>query len=299
MRQSYYVILLGEHGAAPEEKVPEYATAMLAAEEVPLGLLAGIVPSELDLEEVSSPNSLALLEQEIAAARKPLERRLERVTHTIIEAAGRPDVTCTLAAAMGTNAGVEVRFRAHDILIGPSLVLLAQSEDALAFVVGHEVAHIMRNHIWPRALPHAIFRLFMFGYDPGPIAESAADILAHGGLSAFARDKECEADYYGLQLMTEAGYEPEVALRFWRLLLSLQDHGGGFEIPFLSTHPTDAERVLRLARWTDLEDQLWRDAGEPLLSTTQAFANVRTLSVLDALQHFGVVTHQSDAHNLH
>jgi hypothetical protein len=55
-----------------------------------------------------------------------------------------------------------------------------------------------------------------------------------------------------LQYLRTSGYRPEEAVRFWRLMLAIGQTDGPL-IPFLATHPPDAERVVRLMKWAGLE----------------------------------------------
>jgi predicted Zn-dependent protease len=128
----------------------------------------------------------------VTDARKPLEQRLDRVAAKMTAAAARPAVTWKLDARRRLNAGAEIGFGLRPILVGPSLVLLAESEDALAFVIGHELAHVVHHHTKLKAAQDLFIDVLTFGYGSGAAGEALAGILSQGSVPAFNRDKECE-----------------------------------------------------------------------------------------------------------
>ena len=62
----------------------------------------------------------------------------------------------------------------------------------------------------------------------------------YGVMLPFSRKHETEADYMGLVFMTMAGYNPDVALSFWK---KMSASGSGATPEFMSTHPSDATRI--------------------------------------------------------
>lgn len=259
---------------------------MLSEEHVPPGLLAGVVLTSVTFVPTSTPEQRRALSQAVTEARKPLERRLERVAAKIAAAAARPDVTYHLDARLRLNAGAEVGFGSRRIFVGPSLLLLAEPEDALAFVLGHELAHIVHHHTKFKAVQDLLIRVATLGYGTGLTGEAISGILSHGGTAAINRDKECEADYYALQYMRAAGYRPEAAAELWKVVLALRPVTSRQIIPFVSGHPPEAERVLRLAWWAEVD--ILRDASPVPLSNVSP-GMIRDLSPEDAIESFGVV----------
>jgi predicted Zn-dependent protease len=141
------------------------------------------------------------------------------------------------------------------IAIYTGILPVAQTEDGLAAVMGHEVAHALLNHSQQQASA-GVLRLL------GSVAvsiltrDSSKDVqdIAMGAYGAgshilgtlpFSRSHESEADHYGLMLMSIAGYNPEEAISFWERMDSL----GGGNIEFLSTHPSDTTRIKQLKEW--------------------------------------------------
>ena len=74
---------------------------------------------------------------------------------------------------------------------------------------------------------------------------------ALGVMLPYSREHESEADHIGLILMAKAGYDPGVALSFWKRMEAASGGAGtgsGMEA-FLRTHPTDADRQRQIAEW--------------------------------------------------
>jgi predicted Zn-dependent protease len=134
---------------------------------------------------------------------------------------------------------------------------LTQTEDGLAVVMGHEIAHAVLNH-GQRGMSHGIIQqigglgvsiaMEILGVSSGV---QALGMLGYqmastvGGTLRFSREQEHEADQYGLILMAIAGYDPEAAAPFWERMSAL----GGASVPeFLSTHPTDVNRIRNIRR---------------------------------------------------
>lgn len=143
------------------------------------------------------------------------------------------------------------------IVVYSGLLPVAESEEGLAVVVSHEVAHALANHSGERMSQLLLAQL-------GGMALSRAleenreethdlAMLAYGiganvaVLLPYSRRHELEADRIGLILMARAGYDPEAAVSFWQRMLSRDDP----QPPeFLSTHPSHETRI------SDIRDHL-------------------------------------------
>ena len=120
------------------------------------------------------------------------------------------------------------------------LIAMARNQDELAFVMGHEAAHHILDHI-PRQRQTAILGAAVFGAmtaasggDPTAI-KSAQDVGAALGARTYSKDFELEADQLGTILAWNAGFDPERGAFFFE---RLPDPGNRF----LGTHPPNAAR---------------------------------------------------------
>ncbi len=137
------------------------------------------------------------------------------------------------------------------IVIYSGLLPVTQTEEALAVVVGHEIAHVIARHAQERvsqqmALEYggAIAGSLLGSSVGGQIGQQVFGLGAqYGVMLPYARKQEYEADEIGLIVMAMAGYDPRAAIPFWtRMAQSSQ----GTVPEFLSTHPTYEKRIARL-----------------------------------------------------
>lgn len=142
------------------------------------------------------------------------------------------------------------------IVVYEGLLGIVGSDDELAVVVGHEVAHAVAKHSNERMSQQlmAQYGAAILGQAVSnrstavqQLATSVYGIGAqYGVMLPFSRKHESEADYMGLVFMTMAGYNPDVAVGFWQKMSA----GGSGSVPeFMSTHPSDATRIAEIKRW--------------------------------------------------
>lgn len=131
-----------------------------------------------------------------------------------------------------------------------------QDVDKLAVVMGHEIAHALAHHGAKRM---SNSRLAQFGtiavglglgdMDPGQaqMVQRAMGMAAQGGLMAFSRQHETEADWIGLELLVRACYDPREAPELWTRMGKI---GGGQRPPeWMSTHPASETRAANFREW--------------------------------------------------
>ncbi len=128
------------------------------------------------------------------------------------------------------------------IYVYRGLAQLLPSEDALAFVMGHEIIHVVRRHStrqFERSLMWNLpFSLLFRGPTLGSLAGTASLLIQ----LHYSRTDEREADMMGLQAMVSAGYDPMGAVEAMQLLKATEKSGGK-TIPLLRTHPVPDKRV--------------------------------------------------------
>jgi predicted Zn-dependent protease len=117
------------------------------------------------------------------------------------------------------------------------------SDEEIAIVLGHEIAHALREHVreqLSQALAaRAAIDLFDLSTGSANTANAAYDALV---ATKFSRTDESEADRIGLELTARAGYNPRAGITLWQKMIDASQ-GAGKPPEFLSSHPTDASRV--------------------------------------------------------
>ena len=139
------------------------------------------------------------------------------------------------------------------VVVYTGILKVTQNEDALAVVMGHEIAHAIAKHGNERMSQGVVAQLGLTSLDLAlsqkPAATRALLMQAAGAgaqvgvLLPFSRTHESEADEIGLYLMAMAGYNPAEAAPFWERMNKL---GGSRPPEFLSTHPDPAKRSQKL-----------------------------------------------------
>jgi Zn-dependent protease with chaperone function len=130
------------------------------------------------------------------------------------------------------------------------LILRAENEAQLAYVLGHEAAHYLRRHsvqLWrdvrSKSSMLVYFRLLTAAAGVGFVGP-LADLAAMASVNSFSRDNEREADDLGFELMVKAGYDPREAPKIWEALLK-ERAASQDSAPFIffATHPATEERI--------------------------------------------------------
>ena len=127
----------------------------------------------------------------------------------------------------------------------------AKNENGLAAIMGHEVVHALARHGAERISQYAAanvgMRVATAALDLKPMTQALTiQALGIGVLLPFSRSHESEADYIGLLLAAEAGYDPREAVRLWE---RMADSSKGSPPEFLSTHPAHETRIENLQKW--------------------------------------------------
>ncbi|KAG6040010.1 hypothetical protein E4U41_001672 [Claviceps citrina] len=150
------------------------------------------------------------------------------------------------------------------VFVHSGLLSLCRSEDALAAVLGHEIAHNTASHFAERLSAAWVANLtagslfLLAGGLPGFLLFGLWSYTGRFYLTdllyylPMGRNQETEADYIGLMMMAEACYDPRQALGFWERVEAIQ-RAGGQELPeVLSTHPSNKHRIAKIQEWMPL-----------------------------------------------
>jgi predicted Zn-dependent protease len=119
------------------------------------------------------------------------------------------------------------------------------TDDELAMVLGHEMAHALREHARTRTAKVTLTNVgtlaigLVIGGNMGELARQGGGLLA----LKFNRDDERDADLIGMELAARAGYDPQSGITLWQ---KMGQAAKGTPPPWLSTHPSGEERLRRI-----------------------------------------------------
>ena len=120
---------------------------------------------------------------------------------------------------------------------------LKLTDDEVAMVMGHEIAHALREHTRERMAKNQMTQLgaSLLGELVGGGRYTGAFQLGGNLLSLkFSRDDESEADIAGLDLAARAGFDPRAAVTLWQKMAAANSRA---PLEFLSTHPAGENRI--------------------------------------------------------
>ncbi len=140
------------------------------------------------------------------------------------------------------------------VYVYEGLIDFVQSDDELASVIGHETGHIERRHVITANSKAEILNL-LFGLASifSPIIYEFGGLAEAGLMAKVSREDEIQADRYGLQLMSRAGYDPESMVTMMAHLGVLEDEHSDAVSKYLQDHPDPAARVSHLMGYTELD----------------------------------------------
>ena len=129
------------------------------------------------------------------------------------------------------------------------ITALQLTDDEVAVIMGHEIAHALLEHGRARMSEQVLksvgvtvaAMLLNLGQISASVLSRAADLAVS---LPFSRQHETDADLVGMELAARAGYDPRAAANVWRKMSKLGERSGNTQPPpFLSTHPSHANRI--------------------------------------------------------
>jgi predicted Zn-dependent protease len=183
-----------------------------------------------------------------------LQARVREIGERIARAANRPEFHWEFVVFQDDKTANAFCLPGGKVGIYTGMFKYINSDDDLAAIMAHEVAHALARHAGERLSQGRIAQAGGLALGVGlaalGVGSGASRAAMQGyGLGAklgvllpYSRVQESEADRIGLILMAKAGYNPESAIKFWeRFATAKKDKA---QLPqFLSTHPSDATRI--------------------------------------------------------
>lgn len=201
----------------------------------------------------------------------PADTQVSRQIHEIAQRLIKrvPDVTAELAKANGQAAPMDYQNFQWDVAVIQSdeanafclpggkmavytgLLPIAQNQDAMAVVMGHEISHALLRHGSQRMAQQKLVQMGQMaagvalgGMDPGQqqaVMSALGAGVQYGVVLPYGRNHESQADEVGLMLAAAACFNPHEAIPLWN---RMKDINGGKRPPeFASTHPDPDNRI--------------------------------------------------------
>jgi predicted Zn-dependent protease len=191
-----------------------------------------------------------------------------------------PDVRVYLIRNPGFNASMAPNGMMQ---VWTGLFLRVGSEDELASILGHEIAHYTRAHSIERfrKLKKNLTVSAVFGLGLGiivPMGPALAQNAAIANALAFSREQESEADLLGARMMMEAGLDPHATYRVWETLIEEERMAvAKADQPalFMRTHPQSEARATTLRTYVKTE-----------LAPTPAEPQIPNLHIATLMSHY-------------
>ncbi|MFH1148350.1 MAG: M48 family metallopeptidase [Pseudomonadota bacterium] len=209
-----------------------------------------ILVSDDQLNAIGLKSYQKILNESKLSHNEAIVSMVRRAGLAVAQAANRPDYNWEFNVIDNAEVANAFALPGGKVAVYTGILPYTQTENGMAAVISHEVAHVIANHGAERMSQNLLAQLGQIGLnivlrEQGPLAVEAAQLAYGVGTQVgfilpFSRKEELEADRIGLILMAQAGYDPTGAIDFWQRM----SKSGKDKVPvFLSTHPTDEARI--------------------------------------------------------
>lgn len=173
------------------------------------------------------------------------EARLNNIFQRVVQNTSRRDITYQLLVEQDDSTVNAYALPDGRLVLLTGLLnnLPPGDDNALAFVIAHELSHLERRHIEKLNTQSGLTNLALgwLTRSSGDAVRGLAGVGSRLLTSGYSRGMEAEADANGLELMQKAGYDPRGALVALRLFQELEERHGRARI--FPTHPTATDRL--------------------------------------------------------
>jgi predicted Zn-dependent protease len=195
------------------------------------------------------------LDKNRLSTRSDWQAQLRRVGQRISAAAEKPEFKWEFSVIQGKEINA-FALPGGKVAFWEGIMPVAQDDNGIAVIMGHEVAHALARHGAERMsqsmgaeLLGQVISLGIGKVSPGihdEVLQAYGLGTTVGVLLPWGRTQESEADRIGLTLMAKAAYDPAAAVAFWERMSKI---GGDKPPEFLSTHPSDQARIAQIKEW--------------------------------------------------
>jgi len=179
-------------------------------------------------------------------ADRPAEIMLAHIVGRLLTAAGQPNTqyTITVLDTADVNA---FALPGGYIYVTRGILALANDTSEIAAVLAHEIAHVVLHHARARSnRQHADQVVDKVMTNVLGSSEAQMQVKSRLSMAAFSQQQELEADQKGIDIATEAGYDPFAAARFLSAMGRFSKFSSGDASQaddFLSSHPSTPDRI--------------------------------------------------------
>ncbi len=150
------------------------------------------------------------------------------------------------------------------------ILKVAETQDQLGAIIGHEVGHVIEHHSNERLSAN---KLQNMGMTAATVALGATDVenkglwmaglgvgLQYGVIMPYGRAHESEADIVGQDLMAKSGFEPSASIDLWQNMAKLSKDAPA---EFMSTHPSNKTRIKQLTEHLPVSMKYYNPNSKP------------------------------------
>ncbi len=209
----------------------------------------GLVLISKDQEVQIGRESAAAVEKEFGVYRElpSLNAYVDRVGQRLVAQCARRDIAYKFTV-LDTPVINAFALPGGFVYVTRGILARMNSEDELAAVMGHELAHVALRHGAQEMSRQAVAQLGIqaLGILKPELAKSVgqyAGMALNLAFLGYSRDLEAQADEYGITYAESAGYNPRGATKMFQMLQSIEQGEPGSLEKFLASHPPTAERL--------------------------------------------------------
>ncbi len=192
----------------------------------------------------------------------PPEQKAAQVFYSLLPYTQRHDVSYRLDVVQSRDINAYALPDGRVVMYSNLLYHLANDPNALAFAEAHEISHVEGHHA-DKKIEEQLGTAVVLGLAVrrATLLTQVAALATHQLIaSGYSRQLETEADIHGLQLMREAGYDPNGALVVLRMLEELENKGGMRVFP---NHPRAADRYANAIAWMNDQHIAIHEPNQP------------------------------------
>ena len=233
--------------------VPFFAVLALLVSSVPLPARALSTQAEIMMGREQDEQ---IVTSNVIETDPLLNAYVQHVADRLWKQVARKDLPYSIKIIKGTDVNAFSTEGGY-VYVYEGLLDFVQSDDELASVIGHETGHIERRHaVTLQAKAQALNLLLGIASFMSPLIYQFGNLIEAGGIAKMQREDELQADRYGLQLISRAGYDPDAMITMMQHLEVLQNEKADIVTKYLQSHPDPGPRIAHLMGYPELDPKV-------------------------------------------